>query len=50
MSHPTADEMLTAANALGIARGSRDAVVALAISTGSTMSMTLLSDRPLLAW
>lgn len=37
----------TAANALGIARGALDAFVALATSRGSTMSTTLLRDRPL---
>ena len=37
----------TAANALGIARGAIDAFTATAAQTGSTMSTTLLRDRPL---
>ena len=35
-----------AANALGMARGAMDAFVALATQAGSTMSTTLLRDRP----
>ena len=37
----------TVANALGIARGAMEAFVALATHRGSTMSTTLLRDRPL---
>jgi len=36
MGHITANEIMTAANAFGIARGARDAFVALATSRGST--------------
>jgi hypothetical protein len=38
MSHTTAAEIITAANALGIARGARNAVVASATHTDSTRS------------
>ena len=37
----------TAANALGIARGAIDAFAAMATQAGSTMSTTLLRDRPM---
>ena len=37
----------TAANALGIARGAMDTFIELANHTGSTNSVTLLRDRPL---